>query len=429
MWRTILAFLALLTAVSHASRDPCDVEALPVADGAARVHRYRERPLLLRGLRRVDATRERLRAAPLGAVPVSVGLPSHLAASGLQSTADGLTLRQYIDGRSLSSKKYAFDRGGVFGSIFAAPLLAELKAALPAALAQFGGAGARPILSLGSASTSAKGLPPHYHSASWLWLLAGGTKTWWFAPPGVKLEYDRRVALDADADEAAMRAAGWCRLVQRPGELLFLPSGWVHATANSGGKNGDDDGHNVGVGMQAKEEVEEASENAAMAAFVAATSAVSRFDVSSQQPFAPLFLEAAMEATKARGAHPKLLENNSDLWVIQGKALQFQTQICLQSPRSCPQQDPQALFRAGIDAIDSAIRVNSLNQEAQVLRCNGIMQASEWWPQRQQRAKAAVEQQMALCEKRLPMLVAVEPNDDVGLLAKEWLTARAAAAA
>jgi hypothetical protein len=117
----------------------------------------------------------------------------------------------------------------------------------------------QPIFSLAPRGAD---MPFHQHYASWLYL-AHGRKLWWLAPPEVspapallwndpwdtlrgwahELEantsrptsvmHDRAQA-DADADAAGAGAVGppVMRLMQRPGEVMLLPTQWWHATAN-----------------------------------------------------------------------------------------------------------------------------------------------------------------------------------------------------
>ena len=104
-----------------------------------------------------------------------------------------------------------------------------------------------PLVSAGGRRT---GLRLHQHGAAWLYLLSGA-KRWWLAHPESDLfdEPSRAeaVALASVSDEAEWPppgAAPLCSVEQRPGELLFVPAMWFHATRNTGG------GLTLGVGAQ-----------------------------------------------------------------------------------------------------------------------------------------------------------------------------------
>ena len=83
------------------------------------------------------------------------------------------------------------------------------------------------------------GLRLHQHGAEWLYLLTGA-KQWWLAHPESALLGEEAVALASVADEAATL----CSIEQLPGELLFVPPMWFHATRNTA------EGLTIGVGAQ-----------------------------------------------------------------------------------------------------------------------------------------------------------------------------------
>ena len=83
------------------------------------------------------------------------------------------------------------------------------------------------------------GLRLHQHGAAWLYLLTGA-KQWWLAHPESALLGEEAVALASVADEAATL----CSIEQLPGELLFVPPMWFHATRNTA------EGLTIGVGAQ-----------------------------------------------------------------------------------------------------------------------------------------------------------------------------------
>ena len=104
-----------------------------------------------------------------------------------------------------------------------------------------------PLVSAGGRRT---GLRLHQHGAAWLYLLSGA-KRWWLAHPESDLFHEpsraEAVALASVSDEAEWPppgAAPLCSVEQRPGELLFVPAMWFHATRNTGG------GLTLGVGAQ-----------------------------------------------------------------------------------------------------------------------------------------------------------------------------------
>ena len=90
-----------------------------------------------------------------------------------------------------------------------------------------------------SASGRRAGLRLHQHGAAWLYLLTGA-KQWWLAHPESALLGEEAVALASVADEAATL----CSIEQWPGELLFVPPMWFHATRNTA------EGITIGVGAQ-----------------------------------------------------------------------------------------------------------------------------------------------------------------------------------
>ena len=70
------------------------------------------------------------------------------------------------------------------------------------------------------------GIALHSHDATWAALHAG-EKTWFVAPPG-------QPPVEPYKHHAAADLAGLWRCTQRPSELVYLPDGHWHATANNG---------------------------------------------------------------------------------------------------------------------------------------------------------------------------------------------------
>jgi hypothetical protein len=109
-----------------------------------------------------------------------------------------------------------------------------------------------------SAGWRRAGLRLHQHGAAWLHLLAG-RKQWWLAHPesdifSAEIDHARAsaVALASVSDEAQWpppagtnaTSPPLCFVEQQPGELLFVPAMWFHATRNTG------DRLVVGIGAQ-----------------------------------------------------------------------------------------------------------------------------------------------------------------------------------
>jgi len=74
------------------------------------------------------------------------------------------------------------------------------------------------------------GFPLHAHTATWAAQLAG-TKSWVVAPPGPEEQLPLR---SFQQFEVYSRSDGFQRCTQHEGEIVFLPSGWWHATENRG---------------------------------------------------------------------------------------------------------------------------------------------------------------------------------------------------
>mmetsp|Transcript_132799 Transcript_132799/g.424896 ORF Transcript_132799/g.424896 Transcript_132799/m.424896 type:complete len:539 (+) Transcript_132799:161-1777(+) len=121
---------------------------------------------------------------------------------------------------------------------------------------QFAEITGRPILSMGA---SRAGLPFHDHEAAFLWLVHG-RKYWLALPPG-KLPDDVPKAGHGQTTWSWLTPDGALRLptatgslselkqcLQRPGEVMFVPRRWYHATMNVGialGFGGQGGRHNI----------------------------------------------------------------------------------------------------------------------------------------------------------------------------------------
>eukprot|EP00747_Dinoflagellata_sp_TGD_P206410 gnl/TRDRNA2_/TRDRNA2_80125_c0_seq1.p1 gnl/TRDRNA2_/TRDRNA2_80125_c0~~gnl/TRDRNA2_/TRDRNA2_80125_c0_seq1.p1 ORF type:complete len:541 (-),score=89.26 gnl/TRDRNA2_/TRDRNA2_80125_c0_seq1:115-1737(-) len=99
----------------------------------------------------------------------------------------------------------------------------------------------RPIVSLGS---SRAGLPFHEHEAAWLWLVHG-RKQWFLLPPGSIPDGATRWKTtwqwltgggrrEITLPSASGALEGMLQCVQEPGEVVFVPRLWQHATLNIG---------------------------------------------------------------------------------------------------------------------------------------------------------------------------------------------------
>lgn len=90
-------------------------------------------------------------------------------------------------------------------------------------------------LSFGDAGS---GTPMHSHSAAYNYLLFG-KKHWYLTPPpnvkrreGAGVQHVQAWLQDPDAYAAYKTENVLTECIQRPGELLFIPAGWGHATLN-----------------------------------------------------------------------------------------------------------------------------------------------------------------------------------------------------
>jgi len=109
---------------------------------------------------------------------------------------------------------------------------AVAAAPIPAAETVLVGSIPAPFLSVGQVGTSHF---YHIHEEAWLGL-ASGAKRWWFMPP--RVEYNKaapRHVLGYGAGQGAHNPpvegiAGQLRCDQRPGDVLWFPAGWWHAT-------------------------------------------------------------------------------------------------------------------------------------------------------------------------------------------------------
>jgi len=108
---------------------------------------------------------------------------------------------------------------------------------------QFSEINGRPILSLGP---SRAGLPFHEHEAAWLWLVHG-RKQWFVLPPGSipdgatrwKTTWQWLTGGRGNEGTLSLPSAtgalkGMLQCMQEPGEVVFVPTLWQHATLNIG---------------------------------------------------------------------------------------------------------------------------------------------------------------------------------------------------
>lgn len=107
---------------------------------------------------------------------------------------------------------------------------ALLAAVVPdPSLTGFGDDGNRFVLSAGHDGT---GLSPHVHGDTWL-TLVGGYKLWLLEPPALASWYPRHQEYSKILARAG-RPPHAMLCLQRPGETMFVPAGWGHATLNVG---------------------------------------------------------------------------------------------------------------------------------------------------------------------------------------------------
>lgn len=99
-----------------------------------------------------------------------------------------------------------------------------------------------PLLTMGRNSTGSGG---HRHEENWVAQIAG-TKIWILAPPGVQTPPQDLMPCPM-LDEREQWTPGMVSCAVKPGELIYLPDGWYHATCNIGsytlgvgGKGGTD---------------------------------------------------------------------------------------------------------------------------------------------------------------------------------------------
>lgn len=104
---------------------------------------------------------------------------------------------------------------------FMEALAPTYEAAVPAALAAVDG------FRVFSAGTVGSSHSRHAHRESWL-LQLSGRKVWWFQPPGSKKL--SRSARGNGCSYFARPPAGSTVCVQSPGELVYFPKDWFHAT-------------------------------------------------------------------------------------------------------------------------------------------------------------------------------------------------------
>lgn len=157
-------------------------------------------------------------------VSTGTGFPILAGGSAIQPIK---TLRQIFDSYLGDHRLFVFDNDPERTKQFAADL------PTPSWLAERC-RGSHPIISLGG---KCSGLPWHMHGETWFASLAG-RKRWFLYPPGGATNTARGPALYS--------TLGWVQKVlpqltagqrpltflQEPGDLLYLPSSWAHATIN-----------------------------------------------------------------------------------------------------------------------------------------------------------------------------------------------------
>jgi len=225
----------------------CDIERLHEAPSRARLLTAAQ-PLIFRGEEpgngalRAAVSREAL-LRRCGAQSVVLGTAEELATEGRGRLTS--TLAEYVGGVMRGAdpqrgrQSYAFEAGLLERCERQGqpPGRGDPSASLyrkPGALASADSFQADLVFAVGA---SGSGIPFHHHTHAYNELLAGA-KRWSFLPPG-----------DRDLDEGVRRRGhlAWLREVlpglppggvlectQQPGDVIFVPEGWWHATLNLG---------------------------------------------------------------------------------------------------------------------------------------------------------------------------------------------------
>jgi len=211
--------------------DYCDVDVVTEITSQEFETEYRGRkPLLLRGAASdwpalKKWTREYLLKRFNGR-PANYGAGSDVIYAGGGPT-NHATLGNLLERMRNQSDVFAFDAMLLrtmpeFAEDFATPSV--LEHAFPAT-DRISGA-AYHLLSVGP---SRSGLPPHAHGETWLALVVG-RKRWFLAAPGAPIP-DTVHPLSSAIDWAEVLEGG---CLQRPGDVVYVPRGWTHATLNIG---------------------------------------------------------------------------------------------------------------------------------------------------------------------------------------------------
>eukprot|EP00928_Gymnodinium_smaydae_P089081 TRINITY_DN73082_c0_g1_i1.p1 TRINITY_DN73082_c0_g1~~TRINITY_DN73082_c0_g1_i1.p1 ORF type:complete len:558 (+),score=102.90 TRINITY_DN73082_c0_g1_i1:38-1711(+) len=157
--------------------------------------------------------------------------------SGGSSTADAVSAADFLSARHSKDKSLVFhtersnsDIPEFLEGLRAGGHISELNELSDVSLS--------PVLSMGGADT---GLGYHQHDEAWL-ALVRGKKQWFLRSPESPGEtYYRRVEEETLQDEP-----GVLKCLQRPGEVIYFPEGWWHATYN----RPEEDELTVGIGGQ-----------------------------------------------------------------------------------------------------------------------------------------------------------------------------------
>ena len=206
----------------------CDVDAVESISLRDFEAEYRgKKPLLLRGAAAHWPALEKWTRAYLlehfGDRAANVGTGSDIIYAG-GGAANHATLRDLLRRMRNGSDAVAFD-ARLLGTL---PELARDFAAPPVLARAFPAAASYGLLSLGP---SRSGLPPHAHGEAWLGLVSG-RKRWFLRAPGATIDHEGAVHPLASIRDWAAVLRGGC--LQAPGDVLYVPRGWTHATLNVG---------------------------------------------------------------------------------------------------------------------------------------------------------------------------------------------------